>query len=99
MTFDEVVKKMDQSAKSKDHSPFINQKWMPISKSDMLFEGEGMLFWGTSILNEKSGITISLPIHIVTIVKDGKIVSMHFYYDVFKILRESGYKVIPPTDQ
>ena len=97
MSYAEVLEKL--SPDDIDYSPFTDRKWLTIPPNDSLFDGEGVLFWGTSTLNFKNGVSSSFPIHIVTIVKDDQIISMRFYYNIQKIQKDLGYTVLPPNDE
>jgi hypothetical protein len=97
MSYAEVLEKL--SPDDIDYSPFTDRKWLTIPPNDSPFDGEGVLFWGTSTLNFKNGVSSSFPIHIVTIVKDDQIISMRFYYNIQKIQKDLGYTVSPPNNE
>ena len=97
MSYAEVLEKL--SPDDIDYSPFTDRKWLTIPPNDSLFDGEGVLFWGTSTLNFKNGVSSSFPIHIVTIVKEDQIISMRFYYNIQKIQKDLGYTVSLPNDE
>jgi len=87
MSFDGVLDKMQESADRKNHSPFTNEQWLPI-QNNAIFNGEGILFWGTSNLNYKNGSQASVPVHIVILIENDKIKKMHFYYDLLNIRKD-----------
>ena len=81
------------------YSPFSDHKWLPLKHDDALFGGEGILFWGISTMNYEKWGSSSFPIHIVTTVENGKISSMHFYYNRLKMFRAVGFKLLPPPEE
>jgi len=74
--------------------------YLPVKVEDSWNEGEWVLTWGTNTLtNKTSGTETRVPYHIAIMVVDGKIKTMYYFYDMLNVLKNQGYKMVPPTEQ
>ncbi|HDZ13907.1 MAG TPA: nuclear transport factor 2 family protein [Pricia sp.] len=73
--------------------------YLPVKVSNNWNEGEWVLSWGTNtITNKKTGKAIPIPYHTASLVDNGKIVMIRYYYDMLNILQAEGMKFTPPAE-
>lgn len=73
--------------------------YLPIKVTNQWNEGEWVLAWGINTATDKaSGKTIVIPYHSASIVSNGKITMMRYWYDVLNVVREQGFEVKPPSN-
>lgn len=73
--------------------------YLPVKVTDNWNAGEWVLAWGTnSLTHKKTGKKSTVPYHSASLVKDGKIIAIYFYYDVLNILETQGYTITAPGE-
>ncbi|MBC3847948.1 nuclear transport factor 2 family protein [Winogradskyella echinorum] len=73
--------------------------YLPVKVENNWNEGEWLLSWGTNtITNKKSGQEIVVPYHTVSRIEQGKIVYMHYFYDILNIAQSQGFTLTPPKE-
>jgi ketosteroid isomerase-like protein len=71
--------------------------YLPVKVENNWNEGEWVLSWGTNtITNKESGNKFDIPYHIVSMVENGKIVYMRYFYDMLNVVSKQGYTITPP---
>lgn len=71
--------------------------YLPVKVTNNWNEGEWVLSWGTNtITNKKTKTEISIPYHTASLVADGKIIRLIYFYDMLNILTTQGYTITPP---
>ncbi|MDG5491461.1 nuclear transport factor 2 family protein [Psychroserpens sp. SPM9] len=71
--------------------------YLPVKVENNWNEGEWLLSWGTNtITDKKTGKSIVVPYHTVSMVEGGKIVFIRFFYDLLNIIESQGYTITPP---
>ncbi|WP_117880313.1 nuclear transport factor 2-like protein [Aureibaculum luteum] len=71
--------------------------YLPVKVTDNWNEGEWVLTWGTNtITNKETENTIVIPYHIASLVANGKIIMMRYFYDSSNIMKNTGWTLIPP---
>lgn len=59
--------------------------------------GEWILSWGTTTISDKeSGTTVSIPFQITSLVENGKIAVMMYFFDRLNVMENLGYTLTPP---
>lgn len=73
--------------------------YLPVKVTDNWNEGEWVLSWGTNtITNKKTKIEIPVPYHTASLVADGKIIRLIYFYDMLNILAKDGWSLTPPKN-
>ncbi|MDT0607093.1 nuclear transport factor 2 family protein [Croceitalea rosinachiae] len=73
--------------------------YLPVKVTDSWNEGEWVLSWGTNtITNKNSGNQTPIPYHTASMVADGKIIAIYYFYDVMNVMENQGYKLVPPSE-
>ena len=73
--------------------------YLPVKVTNNWNEGEWVLSWGTNTLtNKATGKTIVVPYHTASIISNGKITMMRYWYDMLNILETQGYTITPPSN-
>ncbi|WP_439151165.1 hypothetical protein [Winogradskyella sp.] len=73
--------------------------YLPVKVDNNRNKGEWLLSWGTNtITDKKSGKEIVVPYHTVSMIADGKIVFMRYFYDMMNIMTSQGYSISPPKE-
>ena len=71
--------------------------YLPVKVENNWNEGEWLLSWGTNtITNKKTRKTMQVPYHTVSMISDGKIAMIRYFYDMLNIITNQGYTIIPP---
>ncbi|MBJ2175573.1 hypothetical protein JBL43_15075 [Aureibaculum sp. A20] len=71
--------------------------YLPVKVTDNWNEGEWVLAWGTNtITNKETENTIVIPFHIASLVANGKIIMMRYFYDTANIMKNTGWTLTPP---
>lgn len=85
------------STSTYDHT-ITRDVYLPVKVNNNWNEGEWVLTWGLNTLTDKeSGKEIPVSYHIASIVQNGKIVRMSYYYDMLNIMNLQGYTLMEPT--
>ncbi|MEQ8715125.1 MAG: nuclear transport factor 2 family protein [Cyclobacteriaceae bacterium] len=81
-----------------EHS-ITGELYLPVKVTDSWNAGEWVLAWGTNTLtHKKTGNKSTVPYHSASLVKDGKIIGLYYYYDVLNILQTQGYTITAPGE-
>lgn len=73
--------------------------YLPVKVTNNWNEGEWILSWGTNtVTNKKTGKAIPIPYHTASLIANGKIVSMRYFYDMLNVLTSQGFTVTPPAE-
>lgn len=73
--------------------------YLPVKVENNWNEGEWLLSWGTNtITNKKTGKIMQVPYHTVSIISDGKIAMIRYFYDMLNIVTNQGYTITPPKE-
>lgn len=71
--------------------------YLPVKVTNNWNEGEWVLSWGTNtITNKKTKKEIPVPYHTASLVADGKIIRLIYFYDMLNILAKDGWSITPP---
>lgn len=71
--------------------------YLPVKVTENWNAGEWVLAWGTNTLtHKKTGKQSKVPYHSASLVENGKIINIYFYYDLLNILETQGYTITPP---
>ena len=71
--------------------------YLPVKVENNWNEGEWLLSWGTNtVTNKKTGKEIEIPFHIVSMIEDGKIVFIRYFYDLLNVATGQGFTLTPP---
>ncbi len=71
--------------------------YLPVKVTDNWNEGEWVLSWGTdNITHKTNGKKSRIPYHTASLVENGKIRAIYYFYDVSNILLTQGFKITPP---
>ncbi|SDS29436.1 SnoaL-like domain-containing protein [Formosa sp. Hel1_31_208] len=71
--------------------------YLPVKVEDNWNEGEWLLSWGTNtVTDKKTGKTIEIPYHSVSMIEGDKIVWMRYFYDMLNIMESQGFTLTPP---
>lgn len=75
-----------------------NAVYLPVKVRGVeISEGEWILSWGTTTITDKeSGKTVSIPFQITSLVENGKIAVMNYYFDRLNVMENLGYTLTPP---
>ncbi|MFT4612441.1 MAG: ketosteroid isomerase-like protein [Glaciecola sp.] len=85
-----------QSTDQYTHS-ISSDLYLPVKVENNWNEGEWLLSWGTNTITDKKTKTqIIAPYHSISLVEDGKIVFMRYYYDMLNIATSQGFTLVPP---
>ncbi|MCC5932131.1 MAG: nuclear transport factor 2 family protein [Cyclobacteriaceae bacterium] len=73
--------------------------YLPVKVTNNWNEGEWILSWGINTVTDKaSGETITIPYHTASMVSNGKITMVRYWYDILNILQNQGYVIKPPSN-
>jgi hypothetical protein len=76
-----------------------NELFLPVKVTDNWNEGEWVLGWGTNTITDKAtGKTLAVPYHTASLIMNGKVVRMNYWYDRVNIMAMQGYQMIPPSN-
>ena len=71
--------------------------YLPVKVTNNWNEGEWVLSWGTNTVTNKNTKTeIPVPYHTASLVEDGKIIRLIYFYDMLNILAKEGWSITPP---
>ncbi|SFN86633.1 hypothetical protein SAMN04487989_10592 [Bizionia echini] len=71
--------------------------YLPVKVTNSWNEGEWTLSWGlNTVTDKKSGQKIEIPYHTASLVVNGKIMMIRYYYDMANILSKIGWTLTPP---
>ncbi len=74
-----------------------NDLYLPVKVTNNWNEGEWVLSWGVNtITDKKSGQKIEIPYHTASLVANGKIMMIRYYYDMADIMKNTGWTLTPP---
>jgi len=74
-----------------------NEVYLPLKVTNNWNEGEWMLSWGINTITDKStGETIVIPYHTASVIVDGKIARMNYWYDILNVAVGQGYTITSP---
>jgi len=72
--------------------------FLPLKVTDNWNAGEWVLAWGTNTLtHKKTGKKSTVPYHSASLVENGKISRIYFYYDLLNIFETQGYTITAPS--
>jgi hypothetical protein len=84
------------SMKEYKHS-ISSDLYLPVKVENNWNEGEWLLSWGTNtVTNKKTGKEFEIPFHIVSMIEDGKIVFIRYFYDLLNVATGQGFTLTPP---
>jgi ketosteroid isomerase-like protein len=73
--------------------------YLPIKVENNWNEGEWLLSWGTNtVTNKQTGKEIEVPFHIVSMIEDGKIIFIRYFYDLLNVATGRGFTLTPPAE-
>ena len=73
--------------------------YLPVKVENNWNEGEWLLSWGTNtVTHKKTGQTTVVPYHTASLITDGKIIALRYFYDMLNILESQGFTITPPTE-
>ena len=73
--------------------------YLPVKVTNNWNEGEWVLAWGVNtITNKQTGKVVSVPYHTASLVANGKITMMRYWYDMLNILETQGFTITPPAN-
>jgi ketosteroid isomerase-like protein len=73
--------------------------YLPVKVENNWNEGEWLLSWGTNtITDKKTKKTIVVPYHTVSMIENGKIVFIRYFYDLLNVATSQGFKLVPPKE-
>lgn len=73
--------------------------YLPVKVENNWNEGEWLLSWGTNtITDKKTGDKTVIPYHTVSMIKDGKIIFIRYFYDMLNIIKNQGFTITPPKE-
>jgi ketosteroid isomerase-like protein len=73
--------------------------YLPVKVTNNWNEGEWVLSWGTNTITDKTtGKTIPIPYHTASLVSNGKITMLRYWYDMLNIVRGQGFEIKPPSN-
>lgn len=73
--------------------------YLPVKVENNWNEGEWLLSWGTNtVTDKKTKKEIVIPYHSVSMIQDGKIVFMRYFYDMLNIATSQGFTLVPPKE-
>jgi ketosteroid isomerase-like protein len=71
--------------------------YLPVKVENNWNEGEWLLAWGTNTVTDKNtGTAIEIPYHTASMITDGKIIMIRYFYDMLNIVTSQGFTVTPP---
>jgi ketosteroid isomerase-like protein len=86
------------SMKSYKHA-ISGDLYLPIKVENNWNEGEWLLSWGTNtVTNKQTGKEIEVPFHIVSMIEDGKIIFIRYFYDLLNVATGRGFTLTPPAE-
>ncbi|MDN3493681.1 nuclear transport factor 2-like protein [Winogradskyella bathintestinalis] len=73
--------------------------YLPVKVENNWNEGEWLLSWGTNtVTNKKTAKEIIIPYHTASMVANGKIVFIRYYYDMLNIATSQGLTLTPAKE-
>ncbi|GAA0877468.1 hypothetical protein GCM10009119_04360 [Algoriphagus jejuensis] len=73
--------------------------YLPVKVTNNWNEGEWVLAWGTNTLTDKAtGKTITVPYHTASLIENGKIIRVHYWYDMLNVLQSQGFQITPAAN-
>jgi ketosteroid isomerase-like protein len=73
--------------------------YLPIKVENNWNEGEWLLSWGTNtVTNKQTGKEIEVPFHTVSMIEDGKIIFIRYFYDLLNVATGRGFTLTPPAE-
>lgn len=73
--------------------------YLPVKVEGNWNEGEWLLSWGTNTVTDKeTKKEITIPYHSVSMIENGKIVFMRYFYDMLNIATNQGFTLTPPKE-
>ena len=73
--------------------------YLPVSVTNNWNEGDWVLAWGVNtVTNKATGVDIAIPYHTANLLVEGKIVAMHYFYDMLNIMESQGFTITPPAE-
>jgi ketosteroid isomerase-like protein len=76
-----------------------NELYLPIKVTNNWNKGEWILSWGINTITDKStDKTIKIPYHTASVIVDGKIARMNYWYDMMNVAVGQGYTIAPPSN-
>lgn len=76
-----------------------DELYLPVKVTNNWNEGEWVLAWGTNTLkNKANGNTIEVPYHTASMIVNGKITFIRYWYDMLSIMTQQGFEIIPPAN-
>lgn len=85
------------SAENYEHS-ISRDLYLPVKVTDSWNAGEWVLSWGVNTVTSKAtGEAITVPYHTASLVENGKIVALHYFYDLLNVREKQGFKIMPPS--
>jgi len=81
-----------------DHK-ISRELYLPVKVTNNWNEGEWVLAWGlNTVTNKETGTTIPIAYHTASMVQDGKIVALRYYYDVLNVMTAQGYQLTAASE-
>ncbi|WP_036194688.1 nuclear transport factor 2-like protein [Maribacter antarcticus] len=75
-----------------------NELYLPVKVVNNWNEGEWVLAWGVNTVTDKeTGNSFPINYHTASMVQNGKIVVLRYYYDVLSAMTSQGYTLTPPS--
>ena len=85
-----------QSTDQYTHS-ITSDLYLPVKVENNWNEGEWLLSWGTNtVTDKKTKKEMIIPYHSASLIENGKIVFMRYYYDMLNIATSQGFTLAPP---
>lgn len=73
--------------------------YLPVKVTNNWNEGEWVLSWGVNTLTDKTtGKTIPVPYHTASLVSNGKITRMNYWYDMLNVVQSQGFEITRPSN-
>lgn len=88
-----------QESTSKYTHKLSGELYLPVKVTNNWNEGEWVLSWGTNtITNKETNNVITVPYHTASMVENGKIIRLIYFYDMLNILAKDGWTITPPKN-
>jgi len=73
--------------------------YLPVKVENNWNEGEWLLSWGTNtITDKKTKKEIVVPYHTVSMIDDGKIIFIRYFYDMLNVATSQGFTITSPKE-